>query len=144
MFAWKHGFIPSTYDHSPFATCRIVSSTGALTLKKVPESLIVIGGGYIGLEMGSVWARLGTKVTVVEYLDNIVPSMVSNLAWDCHAFWKGMQKGTFYDLDAGMMHHQLICGSVAMPAGWGSEEVVSEVAAEAGAEFQTWHQGVRG
>lgn len=120
-----------------------MSSTGALTLKKVPESLIVIGGGYIGLEMGSVWARLGTKVTVVEYLDNIVPSMVSDMAWDCHAFWS-MLKGTCYDLDAGMMHHQLTCGSVAMPAGWGSEEVVSEVAAEAGAEFQTWHQGLRG
>jgi len=52
-----------------------VSSTGALSLKKVPSSLIVIGGGVIGLEMGSVWSRLGAKVTVVEYTDTIVPSM---------------------------------------------------------------------
>lgn len=54
---------------------RIVSSTGALVLKEIPKSLIVIGGGYIGLEMGSVWARLGAKVTVVEFLDKIVPAM---------------------------------------------------------------------
>ena len=54
---------------------RIVSSTGALSLKKVPKSMIVIGGGYIGLEMGSVWQRLGAEVTVVEYLDKIVPAM---------------------------------------------------------------------
>lgn len=54
---------------------KIVSSTGALALKKVPKSLIVIGGGYIGLEMGSVWGRLGSHVTVVEFLDTIVPTM---------------------------------------------------------------------
>ena len=54
---------------------RIVSSTGALALAKVPKHLVVVGGGYIGLEMGSVWARLGAKVTVVEFLDRIVPGM---------------------------------------------------------------------
>jgi len=54
---------------------RIVSSTGALSLDRVPERLIVIGGGYIGLELGSVWQRLGAKVTVVEILDRIVPNM---------------------------------------------------------------------
>eukprot|EP00887_Chlorella_sp_A99_P001655 scaffold8.g1655.t1 len=54
---------------------RIVSSTGALSLKKVPKSLVVIGGGVIGLEMGSVWQRLGADVTVVEYSPAIVPSM---------------------------------------------------------------------
>jgi dihydrolipoamide dehydrogenase len=54
---------------------RIVSSTGALALDQVPGRLVVIGGGYIGLELGSVWQRLGAKVTVVEVLDHIVPSM---------------------------------------------------------------------
>ena len=54
---------------------RIVSSTGALSLDHVPERLTVIGGGYIGLELGSVWQRLGAKVTVVEVLDHIVPNM---------------------------------------------------------------------
>ncbi len=54
---------------------RIVSSTGALALDHVPERLAVIGGGYIGLELGSVWSRLGARVTVIEYLDRILPNM---------------------------------------------------------------------
>lgn len=54
---------------------KIVSSTGALELKSVPEKLLVIGGGVIGLELGSVWRRLGSEVTVVEYLDHIMPGM---------------------------------------------------------------------
>ena len=53
----------------------VISSTGALSLPKVPEHLVVVGGGYIGLEMGSVWRRLGAKVTVVEFLDRITPGM---------------------------------------------------------------------
>ena len=53
----------------------IISSTGALSLDKVPANLVVIGGGYIGLEMGSVWSRLGSQVTVIEYLDHITPGM---------------------------------------------------------------------
>tara|TARA_B100000767_G_scaffold78992_1_gene75662 strand:- start:580 stop:1983 length:1404 start_codon:yes stop_codon:yes gene_type:complete len=53
----------------------IVSSTGALSLPSVPKKLTVIGGGYIGLEMGSVWSRLGSEVTVIEYLDHITPGM---------------------------------------------------------------------
>jgi len=59
---------------------QIVSSTGALTLAKVPGHLVVVGGGYIGLEMGSVWRRLGAKVTVVEFLDRIVPGMDGEIA----------------------------------------------------------------
>jgi dihydrolipoamide dehydrogenase len=58
---------------------RIVSSTGALSLDRVPKRLTVIGGGYIGLELGSVWQRLGAKVTVVEVLDHIVPNMDQEL-----------------------------------------------------------------
>jgi dihydrolipoamide dehydrogenase len=54
---------------------RVVDSTGALELAKVPGHLVVIGGGVIGLELGSVWKRLGAKVTVVEYLDQILPGM---------------------------------------------------------------------
>ncbi|RFU31975.1 hypothetical protein B7463_g4355, partial [Scytalidium lignicola] len=60
---------------------RIVTSTGALSLEKVPESMVVIGGGIIGLEMGSVWSRLGAKVTVVEFLGQIGgPGMDSEVA----------------------------------------------------------------
>ena len=54
---------------------RILSSTGALSIPKLPNKMIVVGGGYIGLEMGSVWSRLGTEVTVVEFLDHITPGM---------------------------------------------------------------------
>jgi dihydrolipoamide dehydrogenase len=54
---------------------RIVSSTGALALKAVPKRLLVVGGGYIGLELGSVWRRLGSQVTVVEFLDRITPGL---------------------------------------------------------------------
>ena len=54
---------------------RIVSSTGALSFPEVPAHLVVIGAGYVGLELGSVWRRLGARVTVVEYLDRITPGM---------------------------------------------------------------------
>jgi len=57
------------------AAKRIVDSTGALDLEEVPEHLVVIGGGVIGLELGSVWRRLGAKVTVIEYLDQLLPGM---------------------------------------------------------------------
>ena len=53
----------------------IVSSTGALKLEKVPKKMVVVGGGYIGLEMGSVWSRLGAEVHIVEFLDHITPGM---------------------------------------------------------------------
>ncbi len=58
----------------------VVTSTGALELGKVPENLIVIGAGVIGLELGSVWSRLGAKVTVVEFLDRILPGMDAEIA----------------------------------------------------------------
>ena len=58
----------------------IVSSTGALSLNEVPKHLVVIGAGFIGLEMGSVWRRLGSKVTVVEFLDRITPTMDGDVA----------------------------------------------------------------
>ncbi len=59
---------------------RIVSSTGALSLDEVPKTMVVIGAGYIGLELGSVWRRLGAEVTVVEFLDRIVPGMDAEVA----------------------------------------------------------------
>jgi dihydrolipoamide dehydrogenase len=70
----------------------IVSSTGALELKKVPASMVVIGGGVIGLELGSVWSRLGAKVTVVEFLDRIVPGVDADVA---KTFQKLLEKQGF-------------------------------------------------
>ena len=67
----------------------IVSSTGALSLKTVPKKMLVVGGGYIGLEMGSVWSRLGTKVHVVEFLDHITPGMDNEISKE---FLKILQK----------------------------------------------------
>ncbi len=63
---------------------RIVTSTGALALAQVPARMAVIGGGYIGLEMGSVWSRLGAKVTVIEFLDRILPGMDGEVATQMH------------------------------------------------------------
>src|SRR3981189_2789768 len=59
---------------------RIVSSTGALSLDKVPGKLLIVGAGVIGLELGSVWHRLGSQVTVVEFLDRILPGMDGEVA----------------------------------------------------------------
>src|ERR1700761_3342770 len=59
---------------------RIVTSTGALELDKVPDHLVIVGGGVIGLELGSVWKRLGAAVTVVEFLDRLVPGMDNEVA----------------------------------------------------------------
>ena len=69
------GSVPSSLPGIDIDEKNIISSTGALELKEVPKNLIVIGAGVIGLEMGSVWSRLGSKVTVVEYLDHITPGM---------------------------------------------------------------------
>ncbi len=67
------GSEPSTLPGVEVDEERVVTSTGALDLPKVPENMVIIGAGVIGLELGSVWARLGTKVTVVEYLNEITP-----------------------------------------------------------------------
>ncbi len=69
------GSVPASLPGIEFDEKIIVSSTGALTLKAVPKKMVVVGGGYIGLEMGSVWSRLGAEVHVVEFLENITPGM---------------------------------------------------------------------
>jgi dihydrolipoamide dehydrogenase len=74
----------------------VVSSTGALTLEKIPEKLIVIGAGYIGLELGSVWRRLGAEVIVVEFLDRITPTMDGEIATGFHKLLK--KQGMLFEL----------------------------------------------
>ena len=69
------GSEPTCIPGVNFDETQILSSTGALSLKKVPKKMIVVGGGYIGLEMGSVWSRLGSEVHVIEFLDFITPGM---------------------------------------------------------------------
>ena len=69
------GSDPVSLPGIDFDEKKILSSTGALSLSSVPKKMVVVGGGYIGLEMGSVWSRLGTEVHVVEFLDHITPGM---------------------------------------------------------------------
>ncbi|HEX5170513.1 MAG TPA: dihydrolipoyl dehydrogenase [Cyclobacteriaceae bacterium] len=69
------GSKPTPLPFAPFDKKRIISSTETLELKEVPKHLIVIGGGVIGMELGSVYARIGAKVTVVEFLDSLIPTM---------------------------------------------------------------------
>ncbi|MEC8099687.1 MAG: FAD-dependent oxidoreductase [Pseudomonadota bacterium] len=69
------GSVPSTIKNVEVDEKNVVTSTGALQFSEVPKNLAVIGGGYIGLELGSVWNRLGSNVTVIEFSPNIVPTM---------------------------------------------------------------------
>ena len=75
---------------------RIAGSTEALSYDEVPEHLVVIGAGYIGLEMGSVWLRLGSQVTVLEYLDRILPGMDAEMAKEAHKLFK--KQGMVFEL----------------------------------------------
>ena len=73
------GSKPTPLPFAPFDKKRIISSTEALELKELPKHLIVIGGGVIGMELGSVFARVGSKVTVVEFMDSLIPTMDGTL-----------------------------------------------------------------
>ncbi len=83
------GSEPASLPKVDFDEQKILSSTGALSLKSVPKKMVVIGGGYIGLEMGSVWSRLGSEVQVIEFLDHITPGMDSEISRE---FLKILQK----------------------------------------------------
>ena len=69
------GSMPSSIPGIQISGKRVISSTEALSFSEVPKNLVVVGGGYIGLELGSVWSRLGSNVTVIEYLDRITPGL---------------------------------------------------------------------
>lgn len=69
------GSKPSTLPFLPIDKTRIITSTEALSLKELPKSMVIIGGGVIGLELGSVYQRLGTQVSIVEFMDKIIPTM---------------------------------------------------------------------
>ena len=83
------GSEPVSLPGIDFDENKILSSTGALSISKLPSKMIVVGGGYIGLEMGSVWSRLGTEVTVIEFLDHITPGMDRDIS---NEFMKILQK----------------------------------------------------
>jgi len=81
------GSKPTPLPFAPFDKKRIISSTEALEVTEVPKHLIVIGGGVIGMELGSVFARIGSKITVVEFLDSLIPTMDATMG-------KELQKAT--------------------------------------------------
>lgn len=104
---------------------RIVDSTGALELAKVPGHLVVIGGGVIGLEMGSVWRRLGAKVTVVEYLDQILPGMDGEVRKEANKIFK--KQGFEYRLGTKVTGAQVAGDGVTLtvePAAGGDPETI--------------------
>jgi len=103
---------------------RILSSTGALSLPQVPGHLAVIGGGYIGLELGSVWRRLGAQVTVIEFLDRIVPAMDRELG-------RGLQRALARDGIAFRLATKVVSGRA------GNDGVALELEPAAGGERDT-------
>ena len=82
------GSVPASLPNIAFDGQRICSSTEALAFDSVPKHVVVIGAGYIGLELGSVWQRLGAKVTVLEYLDRILPGMDAEIATEAQKLFQ--------------------------------------------------------
>src|ERR687894_815769 len=104
---------------------RIVDSTGALELSEVPEHLVVIGGGVIGLELGSVWKRLGARVTVVEFLDQILPGMDAEVRKEANKVFK--KQGFEFRLGTKVTGAEARNGGVALtvePAKGGAAETI--------------------
>lgn len=90
------GSKPTILPFLPVDKTRIITSTEALSLKEIPKHLIVIGGGVIGLELGSVYARLGSKVSVIEFMDSIIPTMDKALGKELQRILKKTLKFEFY------------------------------------------------
>jgi dihydrolipoamide dehydrogenase len=108
---------------------RVVSSTGALSLESVPEKLIVIGAGVIGLELGSVWSRLGAEVTVVEYLDHILPGMDREISRQAQRVFKrqGLQFKLSQKVTSASVGGQGVLLNVEPVAGGDAEELAADV-----------------
>jgi dihydrolipoamide dehydrogenase len=120
------GSEPTPLPGVDFVEGKVVDSTGALSLPAVPKKLIVVGAGIIGLELGSVWRRLGAEVTVVEYLPRITPGMDSDLAT---AFQRALTKqGMTFKLGAKVMGSKVTKDGVELtvePAAGGAAETLT-------------------
>lgn len=105
---------------------KIVSSTGALSLQKVPETMVVVGGGYIGIELGSVWRRLGAKVIVVEFLDQILAGMDGEVSKQMLRILK--KQGLEFKLSSKVAKAEITNGGVSLtiePAAGGEPEMLN-------------------
>jgi dihydrolipoamide dehydrogenase len=115
------GSEPASLPSLTFDGKHIVTSTEALAFDKVPQQLIVVGGGYIGLELGSVWSRLGAKVTVVEFLPRLLPLSDAEVAKALH---RSLEKqGLAFHLDTKVTGATVTNGQVAVAATSNGKEV---------------------
>lgn len=108
-----------TIDHD-----RVCTSTDALSFDSVPKNLVVIGAGFIGLELGSVWSRLGSKVTVIEYLDRILPGMDAEMAKKALSSLK--RQGIKFKLGARVSSAQVIDGQVTVSVDDEAETITAD------------------
>jgi dihydrolipoamide dehydrogenase len=116
------GSEPATLPSLPLDGTTVVSSTEALSFESVPAHLIVVGGGYIGLELGSVWARLGSRVTVVEFLPSLLPFADSEIAG---LLYKSLGKqGLKFHLDTKVTGASVQAGHVVVDAQSKGEQVL--------------------
>ena len=108
---------------------RILTSTGGLALNAVPKHLVVIGGGYIGLELGSVWRRLGAEVTVVEFLDRVVPTMDGEIskAFERILAKQGMKFRLQTKVTAARSDKKGVALSLAPAKGGAAEEITADI-----------------
>jgi len=123
------GSVPVTLPNIKIDEEKIVTSDGALSLKKVPKKMIVIGGGVIGLELGSVWSRLGTKVAVVEFADNILFGFDSDIRKEARKVFE--KQGFTFKLSSKVTSAQIKNGKVEVEitliSGGNSEKVDCDV-----------------
>jgi dihydrolipoamide dehydrogenase len=123
------GSVPVTLPNMPIDEEKIVTSDGALSLKKVPKKMIVIGGGVIGLELGSVWSRLGAKVEVVEFADNILFGFDSDIRKEAKKIFE--KQGLTFKLSSKVTSAQIKNGKVEVEitsiSGGNSEKVDCDV-----------------
>jgi dihydrolipoamide dehydrogenase len=123
------GSVPVTLPNIKIDEEKIVTSDGALSLKKVPKKMIVIGGGVIGLELGSVWSRLGTKVAVVEFADNILFGFDSDIRKEARKVFE--KQGLTFKLSSKVTSAQIKNGKVEVEitliSGGNSEKVDCDV-----------------
>ena len=108
---------------------QIVSSEGALKLEKVPETMVVVGGGVIGMELGSVWQRLGAQVTVIEFMDQILPGMDEEIRKEAHKIFKkqGIQFKTSTKVSAAKVNGKKVDLTLEPAKGGTEEQMTADV-----------------
>ena len=133
-YAAKHIVIATGSESVPLAGVeadekRIVTSTGGLALDTVPKHLVVIGGGYIGLELGSVWRRLGAEVTVIEFLDRLVPTMDGEIskAFEWILAKQGMKFRLRTKVTGARVEKKAVTLNIEPAKGGDAEEIIADV-----------------